>query len=87
MLFSLKDKKFYPSCKIYYEKCKQCEEDYVGEMKRNCITRWREHYSPTHESKLAIHINNHVEHLRKNLEALFIGVLKSSLKEQTNFEF
>ena len=26
------------------------------------------------------------EHLRKNLEALFIGVLKPSLNEETNFE-
>ena len=26
------------------------------------------------------------EHLRKNLKALFIGVLKPSLNEQTNFK-
>ena len=37
-LFALKDKNLYPSCKIYYGKCKQCGEDYVGETKRNCIT-------------------------------------------------
>ena len=46
-LFSLKDKKLYPSCKIYYGKCKQCGEDYVGETKRNCLTSWREHDNPT----------------------------------------
>ena len=100
-LFSLKDKNLYPSCKIYYEKCKQCGEDYAGETKRICITRWREHDNLTHKSEPARHINNHVEHefewttlcnasikdhLRKNLEALFIGVLKTSLNEQTNFE-
>ena len=33
-----KDKNLYPSCKTYYEKCKQCGEDYVGETKRNCTT-------------------------------------------------
>ena len=90
-LFSLKDENLYPSCKIYYGKCKQCGEDYVGETKRNCITLWREHDNPTHKSEPARHINNHVEyefewsilyntpikdHLRKNFEALFIGVLK-----------
>ena len=38
-LFSLNDKKLYPSCKIYYEKYKQCGKDYVGKTKRNCIAR------------------------------------------------
>ena len=42
-LFSLKDKNLYPSYRIYYGKCKHCGEDYIGETKRNCITRWREH--------------------------------------------
>ena len=73
----------------------------VGETKRNCITHWREHDNASHKSEPARHINNHVEHefecstlcnapvkehLRKNLEALFIGVLKPSLNEQRNFE-
>ena len=92
-LFSLKDKNLYPSYKIYYGKCKHCGEDYVGETERNCLTRWREHNDPTHKSEPARHINSHVEHefewsiichasdkkhLRKNLEALFIGVIKPS---------
>ena len=100
-LFSLKDKNLYPSCKIYYGKCKQCGEDYVGETKRNCITRWREHDNPTHKSEPARHMNKHVEHefewsilcnapikehQRKKLEVLFKGVFKPSLNEQTNFE-
>ena len=38
-LFHLKDKNLYPACKIYYGVCK-CGEDYVGETKRNTITRW-----------------------------------------------
>ena len=60
------------------------KRNYVGETKRNCITRWREHDNPTHKSEPARHINNHVEHefgwsiicnapikehQRKNLEA------------------
>ena len=100
-LFSFKDKNLYPSCKIYYGKCKQCGEDYVGEMKRKCITCWREHDNSTHKSEPARHINNRVEHefkwsilckaptkehLRKNLETLFIDVLKLWLNEQTSFE-
>ena len=61
-LFSLNDKKLYPFCKIYYEKCKQCGKDYVGKTKRNCISRWGEHDSPTHKSEPTRHINNHIEH-------------------------
>ena len=38
-LFHLKDKKLYPACKIYYGVC-ECGEDYIGETKRNTITRW-----------------------------------------------
>ena len=60
-----------------------------------------EHDNPTHKSEPANHINHHVEHkfkrsifcnapvqehLRKNLEALFRGVLKPPLNEQTNLE-
>ena len=61
-LFSLKDKILYPTCKIYYGKCKKCGEDYVGETKGNCITRWKEHGNPTHKFEPARHINNHAEH-------------------------
>ena len=61
-LFALKDKNLYPSCKIYYGKCKQCGEDYVGETKRNYVTHWREHDNPTHKSETARHRKNHVEH-------------------------
>ena len=57
LCFYLKDKNLYPSCKIHYEKCKQCGEDYVGETKRNCTTSWGEHDNPTHKSEPANHIN------------------------------
>ena len=99
-LFRLKDKNLYPACKIYYGKC-QCGEDYVGETIRNTTTRWSEHNNPTHKSEPAQHIKNHTGHsfdwsilcnapsnnqVRKNLEALFIGIIKPSLNEQTNFD-
>ena len=61
-LFSLNDKNLYPSCKIYYEKCKQCGEVYVGKTKRNCIARWGEHDNTTHKSEPTRHMNSHVEH-------------------------
>ena len=89
----------YPACKIYYGKC-QCGKDYVGEAIRNTATHWSEPNNPTHKSEPTQHIKN-IEHLfdwsilcnippnnqiRKNLEALFIGVMKPSLNEQTNFD-
>ena len=76
-------------------------EDYVGETIRNTATRWSEDNNPTHKSEPAQYIKNHIGHLfewfilynapsnsqiRKNLEALFIGIMKPSLNEQTNFD-
>ena len=99
-LFRLKDKNLYPACKIYYGKC-HCGEDYVGEPIRNTATRWSEHNNPTHKAKPAQHIKNHIGHffdwlilcnapsnsqVRTKLEALFIGIMKPSLNEQTNFD-
>ena len=99
-MFRLKDKNLYPAFKIHYGKC-QCGEDYVGETIRNTGTRWSELNNPTCKSEPAQHIKNHIGHLfdwpilckalsnnqiRKNLEALFIGIMKPSLKEQTNFD-
>ena len=55
----------------------------------------------THKSEPGQHIKNHIGHLfdwsilcnarsnsqiRKNLEALFIGIMNPSLNEQTNFD-
>ena len=76
-------------------------EDYVGETIRNTATRCSEHKNPTHKSEPAQLIKNHIGHLldwsilcnapsnsqiRKNLEVLFIGIMKTSLNEQTNFD-
>ena len=99
-LFRLKDKNLYPAVKIYYGKC-ECGEDYIGETHRNTATRWSEHNDPTHKSLPARHLNRHIEHtfvwtilcnastktsVRRNLEAIFIGIMKPSLNEQTNFD-
>ena len=99
-LFHLKDKNSYPACKIYYGVC-ECGEDYIGKTKRNTITRWSEHDNATKDSELARHLNKHITHaftwkilchaskktdILKNLEAMFITLLKPSLNEQKNFE-
>ena len=98
--FHLKDKKLYPGCKIYYG-VRECGEDYIGETKRNTITRWSEHDNATKDSEPARHLNKHINHvftwkilchaskktdICKNLEAIFIALLKPSLNEQKNFE-
>ena len=64
-------------------------------------TRWSEQNNPTHKSEPAQHIKNHIGHLfdwsilcnatsnnqiRKKLEASFIGIIKLSLNEETNFD-
>ena len=99
-LFHLKDKKLYPACKIYYGVC-ESGKDYIGETKRNTITRWSEHDNATKDSKPSRHLSKNINHvftwkilchlskkidIRKNLEAIFIALLKPSLNEQKNFE-
>ena len=61
-LFHLKDKKLYSACKIYYGVC-ECGEDYIGETKRNTITRWSEHDNATKDSEPARHLNKHINHV------------------------
>ena len=77
------------------------QQDYVGETIINTATGWSEHHNPTHKSEAAQHTKNHIGYLldwsilfntpsnsqiRKNLEALFLGIKKPSLNEQTNFD-
>ena len=97
-LFHLKDKSLHPACKIGVSKC---GEDYIGKTKRNTITRWSEHENATKDFELARHLSKHINHvfiwkiichaskktdIHKNLEAIFIALLKLSLNEQNNFE-
>ena len=96
----MKDKALYPACKIEYGVC-ECGEDYIGETKRNTITRWSEHDNAIKDPEPARHLNKHINHvftrkilchaskktdIHKNLEAIFIALLKPSLNEQKNFE-
>ena len=60
-------------------------------------TRWGEHNNPTHDSEPAKHLSNNIHHsynwsilanaskytrTRKNLEALYIALLRPSLNDQ-----
>ena len=47
--FSFQGEKSYPSCKIYEGVC-FCKENYIGETKRNVVTRWNEHENPNKDS-------------------------------------
>ena len=100
ILLHLKDKKLYPVCKIYYGVC-ECGEDYIGETKRNTITKWSEHDNATKDSEPSRHLSKHINHIFtwkilchaskktdicKNLETVFIALLKPSLNEQKIFE-
>ena len=95
-LFPLKDKNPYPACKIYQGDC-SCGETYIGETKRNVITRWREHENFSLKSEPAKHLNSFPDHkfewkivlnapkhtrTRKNLEASFIALKKPRLNDQ-----
>ena len=100
-LFKVKHKNLYPACKIYYEECEHCEDNYIGETVQNTVTRWCGHNNPDHKWKLAEHIKrniNHVfnwkilcpapsqKHLQKNLEAIFIALYKPSQNNKKSFE-
>ena len=90
----MKEKDPYPSCKIYERVC-SCKENYIGETKRNVITRWNE--NPNKDSEPAKHLFQHPDHVsqwkvlmsatmnnhqRKILEAFFIAVRRPTLNEQ-----
>ena len=70
----MKDKKLYPESKVYYGVC-ECGEDCISETRRNTLTRWSEH-----DKKI---LKNDIH---KNLEAIFIALLKPSLNEQKTFQ-
>ena len=99
-LFPLKKKNPYPSCKIYEGVC-SCKENYVGETKRNVITRWNEHENPNKDSEPAKHLFQNPDYFfqwkvlmsapannckRKNLEAFFIAVKHPTLNEKKRFK-
>ena len=54
-LFASKEKNPYPSCKFYEGVC-SCKKNYIGETKRNVITRWNKHENPNKDSEPAKHL-------------------------------
>ena len=99
--FPLKDKNDYKSYVIYERDCSCCL-CYIGETKHNAEVRWNEHYyNPTKSSKPSKHLRNNIDDCfawtiissdaknakaRKNLEALWIDLLKSDLNKKKDFE-
>ena len=88
-----------PACEIYYGLC-YCKENCIAESKCNMATRWTEHDSPTHDFESAKHLNRHIQHSynlitltkaskntrkRKNLEAIYIALLRLSLRDKLKF--
>ena len=77
--------------RIMLKKYCQCGEDYVGDT----ATRWSAHNNPKGKSEATQHIKKHLfdwsilhnapsnNQIKKNLDTLFIGIIKPSLNEQT----
>ena len=99
-LFRLKDKIQHANNVIYKGEC-VCQKVYIGETKRNAITRWKEHNSnleksepskhlvanPTHEFKWSV-IDRAPKDTRKRkiLEAYHIMINKPSLNDQKDIK-
>ena len=101
ILFKIKDKNLYPACKIHYGEYEHCGDNYIEETVQNTVTRWSQHNNPDHKSESAEHIKINIDHvfswkilypgqsqkhIRKNLEAIFIALYKSSLIDQKSFD-
>ena len=78
-----------------------CGSRYIGETKRNAEVSWNEHNNPTKSSEPSKRLRSNINHYftwavisnapknaktRKNLEALYIALLKPDLNEQKDFE-
>ena len=78
-----------------------CKENYIGETKRNVITRWNQHENSNKVSELAKNLFQNPDHVflwnvlmsalmnnrkRKNLEAFFITVKHPTLYEQKHLK-
>ena len=72
-----------------------------AKQKETSLLWWSEHDNATKDFELARHLNKHFNHVftwkilchaskktdtRKDLEAIFVALLKQSLNEQWNFE-
>ena len=92
-------KNFDPACKIYYVNVSVVR--IMLEKPLETLQRVGQNTITQHLNQNVQHIKKHTEHLfnwsilcnapsnnqiRKNLEALFIGIMKPSVNEQTNFD-
>ena len=89
-IFQLKDKSLHPACKVYQGIC-NCDEKYIGEIKRNFEIRWMQNNTPSNKSNPAKHLRDNTDHrfawmvicnapnrklVPKILEAYFIATIK-----------
>ena len=92
----MKEQNQYASRKIYEELFSR-KENYIGETKRNVITRWNKYEDQNQDSEPAKHLLQHPDHVfhrkvltsaptdtckRKNLESFFIAVKHPTLNKQ-----
>ena len=68
----------------FYMGTYSCSESYVGETKRNCYVRWREHFATKKTSKVVDHLLLNPGHKRRILEAFYIRTLQPTLNNQLN---
>ena len=99
--FSLWRRKIHNLDVKSYEGVCSCKENYIGETKRNVVTRWNEQENLKKDSEPAKHLFQQPGHVfqwkvlisapmnnrkRKNLEAFFIVVKHPALNEQKDLE-
>ena len=99
-LFPLKDRVIHHNNVIYKGEC-SCKAIYIGETKRNAITRWKEHNSSSEKSEPSKHLVQNPTHQfhwsviqkapeetrkRKILEAYHIMINKPSLNDQKDIK-
>lgn len=81
-LFQLKDKNIYPECKIYHGLCSP-KENYIGESKRNVVTRLREDNNSIHNSEPAKLTNKNIQH---SLNWAILANSSNQIRPRKNFE-
>ena len=96
----MKDKVKHHKNVIYKREC-SCKETYIGETKRNVVTRWNEHNSNTEKSEPSKHLVRNPGHefnwsiialapndtrKRRILEAFYIATCNPSLNDHKDIK-